>query len=62
VWYDYDSDNELLYVHITSLPNNISLYALLNMSENGTLSPNYRTGDMKGFYVEDMKWRSEAHC
>jgi len=55
VWYDYDSDNELLYVHITSLPNNISLYALLNMSENGTLSPNYRTGDMKGFYVEDMK-------
>ena len=27
----------LLYVHITRLPNNVSLYALLNMSENGHL-------------------------
>ena len=53
----------LLYVHFTWLPNNVSLYALLNMSENGHLVTKLcRMGDMKGFYVKDMEWRSEAHC
>jgi hypothetical protein len=47
----------LLYVHITWLPNNISLHALLNMSENGHLVTKLRTGDMKGFYVKDMEWK-----
>jgi len=49
----------LLYVRITWLPNNISLYALLNMLKMATLSPNYRIGGHERILCEGYgmkKW------